>query len=1077
MATYLQGITDYIPQLQPFQPDYNFLANVLQTKQTRYDAAHKQLSSLYGTMLNSPMLREQNIEKRNEFFRSIDENIKRLSGVDLSLQQNVDQASEMFKGLYEDKNIVKDMTWTKNWMNQREKGKLLKTCPDPDKCGGQWWEGGDKYLDYKAQEFKSASDDEALGFQDVEYIAAQNFTEKALKAAKESGLSVKWDEVKGDWIVHHKNGKQLVPSLSEFFISKFGNDGNMMAFMKAQSYLKRKDWVAQNVANYNNNEMEANVGYLNTVFNSGMNDLNKDKKEADEKHELADNQSKNIDKYIEKNGYTDAQDWLSDWTAAKDQTAVTAQVKQTYDNAVNNANLTKYNKDNIKLYLDQMDNVMAMSMLKSYSKNAAEEYAYGTEEKINEANPFAIQAKNHAFQAQQARERQGYMYRDPQTGEMKYQPGTSFFEKKALKELEWQHADEVNTAALERNIPGGGKEEADVEASKNSATRIIDKDLAVKENEKKATDALVKSGDAKKNLVTTMLDAAIAANRKEQMAAGSGTKLLDLKPFLNDIGISGALASKYKIDYIKVLKGDQAEYDKYVSLLSSNSDLLDKAYNSSVKYGNPADSVGALAYDNGWTADKGVQEKFSAYRKEAKKYDEDYNWMLNYNQKGTDDARKIFNAEMKEKRNNAGFQAFDSMFEKTIDPSTKMVVNLPGSHIQSSLSGILKQNLDKTGFKINSGSDFKLVPKDYRLKMVHEAAVKWAEANKSRFKPEAVAGSPKIGEGGIGESFFPEAAIGTEGTTSYTKSSFQSAYEFAVKAYSDLKPKYEGAYRENVPAWNGTAAQSGNAKFSVASRGYVDAIGGDKTEVNKTLFDLYDNYSKLKSSGDAIVVTGNDFSEKNLKRGNKKWAAEILEGYMAAMREGSDIDKKGRPKDENRARAEFVWTKIAAASPDWIGFRLDFAPQWVEKNTSSDKKTRLIPNDAEKLASIQDGIVVFMKKNKVTGDFMTKSEYTIDDARMEQDKYITVQNKAGSATLRRNPAGYYEISTLLNTVDGNGNIQAIGSTEAVDQSFDPATFRQMFTDNLDWLEYTNQHALGDYAAQYGKKNPQEVFGK
>ena len=37
MATYLQGVQDYIPQIQPAQPDFNFYNTVLQTKQNQYD--------------------------------------------------------------------------------------------------------------------------------------------------------------------------------------------------------------------------------------------------------------------------------------------------------------------------------------------------------------------------------------------------------------------------------------------------------------------------------------------------------------------------------------------------------------------------------------------------------------------------------------------------------------------------------------------------------------------------------------------------------------------------------------------------------------------------------------------------------------------------------------------------------------------------------------------------------------------------------------------------------------------------------------------------------------------------------
>jgi len=72
MATYIQGLTDYIPQIQPFQPDLNFYGNVMQAKQTKYDAAKKQISKLYGSLLYSPMTHDDNIKRRDEFFKVID---------------------------------------------------------------------------------------------------------------------------------------------------------------------------------------------------------------------------------------------------------------------------------------------------------------------------------------------------------------------------------------------------------------------------------------------------------------------------------------------------------------------------------------------------------------------------------------------------------------------------------------------------------------------------------------------------------------------------------------------------------------------------------------------------------------------------------------------------------------------------------------------------------------------------------------------------------------------------------------------------------------------------------------------
>jgi hypothetical protein len=78
MSQYIQGIVDYIPMIQPFQPDFNLFQNVLQTKDAQYKAGYDKLSSLYGTLLNSPMSREDNLELRNKFFNDISAQIQKI---------------------------------------------------------------------------------------------------------------------------------------------------------------------------------------------------------------------------------------------------------------------------------------------------------------------------------------------------------------------------------------------------------------------------------------------------------------------------------------------------------------------------------------------------------------------------------------------------------------------------------------------------------------------------------------------------------------------------------------------------------------------------------------------------------------------------------------------------------------------------------------------------------------------------------------------------------------------------------------------------------------------------------------
>jgi len=264
MSTYLPGVTDYIPQIQPFKPDFNFYAGALQMKQTQYDTAHKQLSNLYGSLLNAPMLRETNLQAREDYFKAIDGEIKKVSNLDLSQQQNVDSATALFSGLYENKNIVKDMVWTKNYQSQVERGEGFRNCLDPAKCGGSYWDGGMKALSYKAEEFRNATDEQALGFGNARYTPYQNVMEKAIKIAKEADLNITLDSINGGYIVTTKNGPSLVQPLNSLFTGVLGSDPSVMDYYNTKAYVDRKDWVQGNVPVYGSQEA-AEMAYMDKV--------------------------------------------------------------------------------------------------------------------------------------------------------------------------------------------------------------------------------------------------------------------------------------------------------------------------------------------------------------------------------------------------------------------------------------------------------------------------------------------------------------------------------------------------------------------------------------------------------------------------------------------------------------------------------------------------------------------------------------------------------------------------------------------------------------------------------------------
>lgn len=247
MATYSQK--DYVTGLQPTKPDLKFNLQLLQASESAYKTNKRKVSDLYGSILDSEVSRTDNKEAKQEFFRQISQDLRTLGTIDFSLDSNVEQATGMFKSFYSNKYVLNDIVWTEKFNSEYQKGQTLKGCIDPEKCGGQWWEEGDKYMAYKKQEFLNASRDEALNMDSVEYIPYVDVSAKARKIAKEKWVGVKHDAVSGNYIVTTKNGETAVQPFSALFGDAIGNDPAVKAMYKAESYVKRMDEVQMMLAN------------------------------------------------------------------------------------------------------------------------------------------------------------------------------------------------------------------------------------------------------------------------------------------------------------------------------------------------------------------------------------------------------------------------------------------------------------------------------------------------------------------------------------------------------------------------------------------------------------------------------------------------------------------------------------------------------------------------------------------------------------------------------------------------------------------------------------------------------------
>lgn len=321
MATYINGVTDYIPQIQSFQPDLNFYGNVMQARQGKFDAGRKKINDLYGSILYAPLTGEDNIKRRDDFFKTIDNDIKRISGMDLSLEQNQDAAAQVFQGFLEDKDIQTDMVWTKNWMNAEQKHNAMMNCFDPTKCGGQAWDDGIKDLQYKRDDFRKATNEERKNMEAPNYVPYYNWMKEAHAAAKEKGYTVSKDTITGDYIVTDTNGDLIQDGLYGVFKDAYGSDPRVEANYNVMGYVTRKDAARRDASLYGS-EDAAERAYIGDIINKGAKSL-----------------TASIDKNNETLASTQAR--IDDLTSKQDKRALTKEEEQILANAIATRDNTK----------------------------------------------------------------------------------------------------------------------------------------------------------------------------------------------------------------------------------------------------------------------------------------------------------------------------------------------------------------------------------------------------------------------------------------------------------------------------------------------------------------------------------------------------------------------------------------------------------------------------------------------------------------------------------------------------------------------------------------------------------------
>lgn len=247
MATYLQGVTDYIPEYQPFQPDFNFFASALQTKQNRYDKNWSKLNQVYGKFVNAPLTHSQSIANRDQYLKNAVKNIQKISGLDLSLEQNVQQAMQVFTPFYNDKNLLYDMHFTKTAGDNRARGLAYENCTGKD-CEGMYWNEGIEAIDYKVKEFAESNYDQIFNISAPTYTPYYDGLKEATKIIKDLNLDIKTTTIQDGNIITYRNGEIAKIPLYQAIQTGLGEDPRFKKMYETQSYVERMRFVESQMA-------------------------------------------------------------------------------------------------------------------------------------------------------------------------------------------------------------------------------------------------------------------------------------------------------------------------------------------------------------------------------------------------------------------------------------------------------------------------------------------------------------------------------------------------------------------------------------------------------------------------------------------------------------------------------------------------------------------------------------------------------------------------------------------------------------------------------------------------------------
>lgn len=152
-----------------------------------YNQGFAEISSKYSALAKN-LTNPYNSQVRNQFLTEAQNQLKNLSAMDLSQQQNVSAAADVFTPLYKDSNVMSDLALTSHWDQQEKIAESFRL-----KDGGkEYSEANIEYVRMQRQDFAKDKPESASAYMNSKryYSPYKDYTKKFMEAYEKFKPSV-----------------------------------------------------------------------------------------------------------------------------------------------------------------------------------------------------------------------------------------------------------------------------------------------------------------------------------------------------------------------------------------------------------------------------------------------------------------------------------------------------------------------------------------------------------------------------------------------------------------------------------------------------------------------------------------------------------------------------------------------------------------------------------------------------------------------------------------------------------------------------------------------------------------------